>query len=101
MLGKIHDNPEVKMVLDLPSGKSIEREKDFLACKDFLCQPESYISEWFPDPQSGRLRAKAIDPYGLMVGKLISTGDQYCLRYKCKYEHCHVKIWLRKKSKCM
>ena len=97
IIGKIHDHSEVPMLT--PAGKNVEREKDFLPCRDFICPEESRIREWFPDAQSGRLRAKALDPYGLMVGKLRkgdSEGNSFELNYKCQYEYCHVKITLRK-----
>ena len=87
-VGKIHDNSETPMLT--PEGKNVEREKDFLPCRDFICPEESRIREWFPDAQSGRLRAKALDPYGLMKGKLIkgdkgeSEGRSFTLVYKCK-----------------
>ena len=36
-------------------------------CKDFLCPPETKIQEWFPTELQARLRAKALDPFGLML----------------------------------
>ena len=40
----------------------------FQPCEDFLCPPEKRIQEWFPTILDGRLRAKALDPYGFMKG---------------------------------
>ena len=39
----------------------------FEKCKDFLCPPETKIQEWFPTELKARLRAKALDPFGLML----------------------------------
>ena len=70
----------------------------FEKCKDFLCPPETKIQEWFPTELKARLRAKAVDPFGLMLEKnwgVKSDGGKLIV-YNCKDENCHAKIFMRK-----
>ena len=90
--------------MSTPKGKSLERENLFGMCKNFLCPPESRIREWFPNQLAIRLRAKALDPYGLMQAKVhMSMSNKkddddngFLITIKCKNENCHAKIILRK-----
>ena len=73
-LGATHENCVMKTVAD----RNLEKDNIFGPCKDFLCPKSSKLQEWFPDPISAKLRAKALDPYGLMKTKGIhgpNKGD--------------------------
>ena len=73
-LGATHENFVMKTVAD----RNLEKDNIFGPCKDFLCPKSSKLQEWFPDPISAKLRAKALDPYGLMKTKGIhgpNKGD--------------------------
>ena len=73
-LGATHEKCVMKTVAD----RNLEKDNIFGPCKDFLCPKSSKLQEWFPDPISAKLRAKALDPYGLMKTKGIygpNKGD--------------------------
>ena len=77
-------NPGFKMATVYADGmkKSLER---FEKCKDFLCPPENQIREWFPNSIQARIRAVALDPYGLMklqTSQSLNAKEGYC---KAKY----------------
>ena len=75
--------------------KSLESSLVFGQCKDFICPPESQIREWFPTLLQGRLRAAALDPYGILKYKSkIEFNDTRI--YTCQIEECHAKLILRK-----
>ena len=69
-------------------------------CKDFLCPTETRIREWFPTSWQGQIRAKALDPYGLMrldhKGSYGNGEKWQRIYYRCKDETCHAKLTLRK-----
>jgi hypothetical protein len=73
-------------------------EPTFCHCKDFLCPPETKIQEWFPTELQARLRAKVLDPFGLMLEKNQGVGNEggKIIAYCCKDENCHAKIFMRK-----
>ena len=68
-------------------------------CKDFLCPIETRLREWFPTQFAGKLRAKALDPYGLMKsnnhGSKDHPPDFFAITYKCQDVRCHAKYILR------
>ena len=72
----------------------------FEKCKDFLCPPETNIQEWFPTELQARLRAKALDPFGLMLERNVGKGGESengkLITYCCKDENCHAKLFMRK-----
>ena len=89
---KLSQHQKVKAQYKLDASNKFEH------CKDFLCPPESKIQEWFPTELQARLRAQALDPYGLMQinwGKYAQTKDPW-LQYLCRNENCHAKLVLRK-----
>ena len=80
------------------TGRRLENDQVLGQCKNYLCAPESRMKEWFPTLLQGRLRAKALDPYGIMKTKVQKCyqGENSALTYSCKIETCHAKICLRK-----
>ena len=64
----------------------------FNSCKDFLCPTETKIQEWFPTELQARLRAHALDPYGLMIPHC----EHHSVRFQCLDENCHAKLIIRK-----
>ena len=80
-----------------PIGSNLENQGSFRKCKDFLCPPEHFVREMFKYSVSGKLRAKALDPYGTMVaqiyGKTKSAGTE--ATWTCKNDNCHAKLILR------
>ena len=80
-----------------PIGINLEIQGSFGKCKDFLCPPEHFVREMFKNSVLGKLRAKALDPYGTMVarsyGKTNGAGIE--ATWKCKNENCHAKLILR------
>ena len=91
-------NPGFKMATVYADGmkKSLER---FEKCKDFLCPPENQIREWFPTSVQARIRAIALDPYGLMklqtTQSLNAKEGRYCKAYVCQDKNCHARITVR------
>ena len=69
----------------------------FDTCKDFLCPPETRIQEWFPSELQARLRAQALDPYGLLETKHSGSSlkNRTWIGYRCKNERCHAKLIMR------
>ena len=66
--------PGTKMIKAISNSKDKRGDvwyetPTFCHCKDFLCPPETKIQEWFPTELQARLRAKALDPFGLMLEK--------------------------------
>ena len=80
-----------------PKGNNLETIGVMGKCKDFLCPPEHFIREMFQNSFAGRLRAKALDPYGTMVaqiyGKRKDNGTE--ASWTCKNVNCHAKLILR------
>ena len=79
-------------------GKLLECGLIYNRCKDTLCSPESKISEWFPTVTQGRLRIKALDPYGnmrLSSQKGNIRKKDFRIIYTCSVESCHATIVLR------
>ena len=74
-------------------GRFLNSYRNDNLCQDFLCPPETYICEWFPSFLQGRLRAKALDPYGMMKQKV---QEDFLYYYTCQDETCHAKLALRK-----
>ena len=80
-------------------NRSLESSLVFGQCADFLCPPESQIREWFPTLLQGRLRAAALDPYGILKykSKVELNDTRVDSRiYTCQIDECHAKIILRK-----
>ena len=82
--------PSARYLSDTP-------QQILLLFKDYLCPKTSRIREWFPNLLAGKLRAKALDPYGLMSTKLHGVKNKkddnyYAITYKCQIEHCHAKF---------
>ena len=81
-----------------PNGKRLECGVVYNRCKDFLCPPESKISEWFQTATEARLRVKALDPYGNM--KRIShqgtcQDNNLAIVYNCTVDSCHASVIVR------
>ena len=78
-----------------PIGSNLETQL-IGKCKDFLCPPEHFVRETFQTSVAGKLRAKALDPYGTMVAQIYGTKSSGNIAtWKCKSENCHAKIMLR------
>ena len=80
------------------TGRKLGGHAVFGPCKDFLCSPESQIKEWFPTLFQVRMRAKALDPYGLMKnssGKAF-TDENISMGFSCIIPTCHAKLIIRK-----
>ena len=90
--GKTYPN----VIMTVPNKKGGHRKLDsgviFNPCKDFLCPPETRIQEWFPTELQARLRAQALDPYGLLSGH----WDHDTTTFRCDNENCHVKFSIRR-----
>ena len=80
------------------TGRKLESEVVLGQCKNYLCAPESKILEWFPTLLQGRLRAKALDPYGFVKPYVQKSFREklVALTFNCKVETCHAKLVLRK-----
>jgi hypothetical protein len=65
-------------------------------CKDFLCPSEKFVKEWFPTVLQAKIRAVALDPYGLFKFDCSTTGGYYSASYRCKNENCHAKLLICK-----
>ena len=96
-VGKTHPGIEMTTI----KGRKLDIEAVVGACKDFLCSPESRIQEWFPTLLQARLRAKALDPYGIM--KSTSSKGNFAsgnvtMFYTCSIPTCHAKIMIRNVS---
>ena len=80
------------------TGRKLESDSVYGRCKDFLCPPESQMREWFPTLLAGRMRAAALDPYGIILARTKDRygGDKNAISYICQVEECHAKIILRK-----
>ena len=79
-----------------PIGSNLETQGLIGKCKDFLCPPEHFVRETFQTSVAGKLRAKALDPYGTMVAQIYGTKSSGNIAtWKCKSENCHAKIMLR------
>ena len=81
-----------------PIGSNLETQGLIGKCKDFLCPPEHFVREMFQTSVAGKLRAKALDPYGTMVAQIYGKGTKGRgteATWKCKSENCHAKIILR------
>ena len=80
-----------------PIGSNLETQGLIGKCKDFLCPPEHFIRETFQTSVAGKLRAKALDPYGTMVAQIYgkTKGSGNIATWKCRSENCHAKIMLR------
>ena len=85
------------------TGRKLGGNDLFGPCKDFLCSPESKIKEWFPTLFQARMRAKALDPYGLMKNssntvKILDAheGKSKGMGFSCIIPTCHAKLILRK-----
>ena len=76
-------------------NRCLESTAVFGQCKDFICPPESQIREWFPTLLQGRLRAAALDPYGILKYKSKLEKNE-AITYSCQIDECHAKIILRK-----
>ena len=72
-------------------GKLLECGLIYNRCKDTLCSPESKISEWFPTVTQGRLRIKALDPYGNMR---LSSQKGNIRKKDFLTEHQNVRIFI-------
>lgn len=80
-----------------PCGRELETNVVYGPCKDFLCPIETKLREWFPSQLAGKLRAKALDPYGLMKSNIHGNkdGELFAITYKCQDVRCHAKFILR------
>ena len=80
-----------------PCGRELETNVVYGPCKDFLCPTETKLREWFPSQLAGKLRAKALDPYGLMKSNIHGKkdGELFAITYKCQDVRCHAKFILR------
>ena len=76
--------------------QELETDQFFAQCKNFLCPVENYIREWFPTEIHARLRAKALDPWGLLKVKNRSTATELDMEFVCQDENCHARLRLRK-----
>ena len=65
-------------------------------CKDFLCPSEKFVKEWFPTVLQAKIRAVALDPYGLLKFDCSTKNGRYSASYKCKNENCHAKLLICK-----
>ena len=77
------------------AGRSLETGIVHGKCQDFLCPPESKIREMFPNALTGKLRARALDPYGTMVSQNNNKKHEIDITWKCQNENCHAKLCLR------
>ena len=77
------------------AGRSLETGIVHRKCQDFLCPPESKIREMFPNALTGKLRARALDPYGTMVSQNNNKKHEIDITWKCQNENCHAKLCLR------
>ena len=78
-------------------NKLVESDIYFRLCRDFLCPPETRLQEWFPTEIQARVRARALDPYGLMIVKNNCSLQNGCdFSWKCKNENCHARYVMRK-----
>ena len=102
-IGKTHPDIEMRSL----TGRKLGGNDLFGPCKDFLCSPESKIKEWFPTLFQARMRAKALDPYGLMKNssntiKILDTQERSKgqrskgMGLSCIIPTCHAKLILRK-----
>ena len=102
-------NTEMNMQMETPGGLSLDLDRLgerknglFSGCKDMLCPAENQIKEWFPSELKARIRARALDPYGLNREKYVSTKKTgncekaFRISYKCTDETCHSALVLRK-----
>ena len=80
------------------TGRKLESDSVYGKCKDFLCPPESQMREWFPTLLAGRIRAAALDPYGIISERAKDNfgSENNAISYICQMEECHAKIILRK-----
>ena len=98
-IGKTHPDIEMRSL----TGRKLGGNDLFGPCKDFLCSPESKIKEWFSTLFQARMRAKALDPYGLMKNssntvKILDAheGKSKGMGFSCIIPTCHAKLILRK-----
>ena len=81
---------------------TVSREKRCLEklatnkCKDFLCPSEKFVKEWFPTVLQAKIRAVALDPYGLLKFDCSIKNGNYYASYRCKNENCHAKLLICK-----
>ena len=61
-VGKVCSQPFLS-----PIGRYLETGVLNNKCKDYLCPEDDFIREMFPTLVAGKLRAKALDPYGAMI----------------------------------
>ena len=80
------------------TGRKLGGNALFGPCKDFLCSPESQIKEWFPTLFQVRMRAKALDPYGIMKNSSAKPlgSEDMSMGFSCIIPTCHARLIIRK-----
>ena len=85
-LGKVCSQPFLS-----PIGRYLETGVLNNKCKDYLCPEDDFIREMFPTLVAGKLRAKALDPYGAMIPQFYGNR-QGLLYYLGSYSGYRLRI---------